>query len=105
MGSMRHRCDNTAPGSPGTRHKDSADEYSSQQGSSPAGSSGNVEDVTREPSTHERALAIRSVKNKGPAACRLILRHEATAKATRNGRPGERLSIAILQGLFAPFVF
>ncbi len=66
------------------RNKDSAGEYSSQQGASPSVSVGNVDAVTNEASTHRRVPVVGSVKGKGPAVCKLMLRQATVASKTRN---------------------
>jgi len=95
---MRRCCDNAVPGRPGMRNKDSAGEYSSQKGASPSVSVGNVEAVTKEASTHRRVPVVGSVKGKGPAVCKLMLRQATVARKTRNCCLTERSIIAILQG-------
>lgn len=98
MVSMRRCCDSSVPGRPGTTDKDSADEYSSQEGPSPAVSVGNVEALTKETSTHQRVPVVGSVKDKCPVVCKLILRHAAMARKIGNCRSRERSIIAILPG-------
>ncbi|MBW1743685.1 MAG: hypothetical protein JRJ47_09690, partial [Deltaproteobacteria bacterium] len=81
------------------RNKDSAGEYSSQQGASPSVSVGNLEAVAKEASTHRRVPVVASVKGKGPAVCKLMLRQATVARKTRNCCLTERSIITILQGV------
>jgi len=84
------------------RNKDSAGEYSSQQGASPSVSVGDVDAVTNEASTHRRVPVVACVKDKVPGVCKLMLRQATVARKTRNCCLTERSIIAVLQGLLLP---
>jgi hypothetical protein len=99
---MRRCCVNALPGRPGTRNKDSPDEYSLKEGPLPEVSVCNVEAVTQKASTRQRVPGVAFVKDKCPAVCKLMLRQATTARKTRYCRLGERSFIGILRAVLSP---